>query len=516
MGKAQLDNVLQHVRSAVVSSGARELTDDQLLHEFAVHHDPGAFAVLVKRHGPCVLGVCRRVLHHVQDAEDAFQATFLVLARHSTGFRKEGALASWLHGVAYRVAMRSKRSAARRRTHERRVRPSPPLEPAWEEAWREVQVVLDEEIQRLPEKYRTAFILCCMQGMSKREAARQLAAKEGTVSSRLAEARRRLQLRLARRGIALSAVLAAGALARPTAGATVPPALVSSTAQTVRLLAAGEPAAGVASVHITTLTEGVLRAMLLTRIKIATTLVLGLAIFTAGLGGLAYSIRAADEPKVPPGAGTSEPARPGVVLTLTGWGTGLDPAGDCKFTIGKDKLTVVVPGTDHALCIERSQMNAPRVLREIEGDFIAQVKVGGDYPNGGTSVVPTRRAFHGAGLLLWRDENNYIRLERAKLSDNGQDPSYGSFELRRDGKFERGGTTGEAPLNDQETFLRLERNGDKVYGSVSSDGIHWTSLDPIEVEFPRKLMVGIVAGQNTSTGFAPEFSAFKVFQETRR
>src|SRR6266849_10201008 len=118
MAKAQLDAVLGHIRRIVATNKAKELTDCQLLEEFSIHQDQTAFTALVKRHGPMVLGVCRHVLHHLQDAEDAFQATFLVLARNAASIRKREALVSWLHGVAYRMAMNAKRSAARRRTHE--------------------------------------------------------------------------------------------------------------------------------------------------------------------------------------------------------------------------------------------------------------------------------------------------------------------------------------------------------------------------------------------------------------
>src|SRR5436305_10194922 len=151
---------------------AVERSDRQLLDAYVVANDQSAFAALVRRHGPMVLGVCRRLLRDLHDAEDAFQATFLVLARGARGIRKGDSLSGWLHGVCYRVAMRAKRDAARRRKHEGRV---PPRTEAatWESAWRELQAVLDEEVERLAPAYRAAFVQCCLDALRKPEAARR-------------------------------------------------------------------------------------------------------------------------------------------------------------------------------------------------------------------------------------------------------------------------------------------------------------------------------------------------------
>src|SRR5262249_32616428 len=153
-----------------------------------------------------------------------------------------------------------------------------------------------------------------------------------------------------------------------------------------------------------------------------------------------------------------------------GWGKAVDPDGDCKFSLDQGKLTIKLPGKDHALAFERNQMNAPRVLRDVEGDFVVQVKVHGEYPAGAMSVVESRRPFHGAGLLVWSDEKNYIRLERAELVFGNDNVNYASWELRRDGNFERVGNTGELPLTEKEYYLRIERRDGKFYSGVSSDG----------------------------------------------
>ena len=169
---------------------ADEPADAVLLERFVGGRDEAAFAALVSRHGPMVLRVCRRVLGHEQDAEDAFQATFLVLARNTGSIRQREALAAWLHGVAYRTAMKAIRSAARRRNHESRIernRVSDIPDPSWSE----VRAALDEEIQALPSHYRSAFVACVLEGKSVPEAACELACKAGTVSSWLARARNR-------------------------------------------------------------------------------------------------------------------------------------------------------------------------------------------------------------------------------------------------------------------------------------------------------------------------------------
>jgi RNA polymerase sigma factor (sigma-70 family) len=218
MAPASLGNTVSRLRQLLAGRPGSELDDGQLLHAFAARNDQAAFAALVRRHGPLVFGVCRNVLRHEQDAEDAFQATFLTLARKAGSIRNGEALAGWLHRVARCTALKVRRGTLRRRVREERAQPAPPPV-AWDVAWREVQAVLDEEIQRLPAIYRDVFILCCMEGCGRIEAARQLGLKEGTVASRLAKARQRLQDRLTRRGLALSSVLAACSLSHQASAA---------------------------------------------------------------------------------------------------------------------------------------------------------------------------------------------------------------------------------------------------------------------------------------------------------
>jgi RNA polymerase sigma factor (sigma-70 family) len=257
-----------------------------------------------------VLRVCRRVLRHEQDAEDAFQATFLVLARGTGSIRKLESVASWLHGVAYRTAMKAKRGAARRRNHEARLRAVTP-EAVPSPRWDEVQAALDEEVHGLPEPFRAAFTLCVLEGKSGPEAAAELGCKEGTVSSRLTRARKLLRLQLSRRGIKLSALLAALSVAESGVRAAPPAALVRATVRFGPLVAAGEPAAGAIPSHVAALAAGVTRAMCTSKLKVATAVLLAVGLVATGAGVLARQALVAGERPVEspqsPG-GTPKPA----------------------------------------------------------------------------------------------------------------------------------------------------------------------------------------------------------------
>jgi RNA polymerase sigma factor (sigma-70 family) len=273
-----LGQVLQHLQRA---GGGQ--TDGQLLARFAATRDEASFAALVRRHGPMVLGVCRRVLGHFHDAEDAFQATFLVLATKAASVVKRESVSCWLHGVAYHTALRAGAALGRRRARERQVddMPHPQVMPAEAQDW---LPLLDRELNRLPEKYRAAIVLCDLEGRSRREAARLLRLPEGTLSSRLATGRQMLAKRLAGCGVALSGGALAVTLAQGTASAQVPLALAGSTVKASLLVAAGQ-AAGV-STPAAVLMKGVMKAMLLKKLRMA----IGAVMVLVALGtvGIAY------------------------------------------------------------------------------------------------------------------------------------------------------------------------------------------------------------------------------------
>src|SRR5262245_15160128 len=223
MADGRLAVVLRHLRTWVGGQAAAGLTDAQLLHEFVQRREETAFAALVQRHAPMVYGVCRRMLSREPDAEDAFQATFMVLARRAGSIRKRQSLAGWLYGVARRVALKARLRAARQRDAERQgMDPASKTngpEAAEQAARTENGAVLDEELQQLPEKYRLPLILCYFQGRTYEEAADELGLPSGSMGKRLHQAQDQLRQRLVRRGVALSTGSLAAALSESSQAA---------------------------------------------------------------------------------------------------------------------------------------------------------------------------------------------------------------------------------------------------------------------------------------------------------
>src|SRR5579884_3903586 len=310
MSTTQTD-FLRYLRTLTARQATGLLSDQQLLERFLHERSEASFAALVARHGPMVLSVCRRILQHAQDAEDAFQATFLVLARKAGSIRKQTSLGSWLHGVAYHSAECLRAKTRRRTAHERRLNAAPPGEAMDDITWRELRSVLDDELRSLPEKYRAPLVLCYLEGRTQDEAARQLGWSKNTFRRRLESARNSLGRRLTRRGITLSAALTAPLLIDCAAQASLPPLLAASTVRAGLSSALGNTVSDIVSAQVAALAEGAMGTVLA---KKASDVLILLVSLTLGIGGLlahrAVHSRTFAEAPVAPKAAPATPAPP--------------------------------------------------------------------------------------------------------------------------------------------------------------------------------------------------------------
>jgi RNA polymerase sigma factor (sigma-70 family) len=319
MSTGSLASAVQQLHIVLDRQQLAQRSDRELLEAFVEHRDETSFAALVSRYGPMVLAVCRRLLRDETDAEDSFQATFLVLTSKANRIRQAQSLAGFLQGTARRIALQALRSASRRKAREHQVRPALAPDPLVEVTWREVQETLDKEIERLAEPYRTTFLLACREGLGHAETARRMGVKEATLRTWLSRARHRLQKRLSRQGIELGAVLAATAVAS-VSQAAVPAKLLIATAEMGRQLALGGKMVGL-SANVIHLAKGATSSMFN---KLRLTAIFFIAIGSLGLG--MHSPKKAAPPSgidLPRVAETRPQASSTVVLT----GRVLDAAG---------------------------------------------------------------------------------------------------------------------------------------------------------------------------------------------
>jgi RNA polymerase sigma factor (sigma-70 family) len=423
MATSQASEVIQHLRRMVLLRDGAGLTDEQLLEDYLSRRDEAALAALVRRHGPMVWGVCRRVLPNYHDAEDAFQATFLVLVRKAASIASRGLLANWLYGVAHQTALNARGMLARRKGRERQVAEMPEPAVAEQELWRDLQPLLDDELSRLPDKYRVVIVLCDLEGKTRKEVARQLAVPEGTVAGHLARARVMLARRLAQRGVALSGGALAAVVSQRVASAGVPPAVVSSTIKAASRFAAGPAAAaGVTSAQVAALTQGVLTTMLLTKLK-ATTAVLVIAgllvsgLLVAALSGAPQSALAqqpAGKERVQPadkGAPAKTPALLQVRMTFEGHGTGI-----YALAFSPDDKLLASGSDDGSIKIWNTTTG-----KEVKTLAAHQEVVSLVFSPDGKSLASTSHSFKGpdktepAAVRLW---DVAIWEEKVKLKDN--------------------------------------------------------------------------------------------------
>jgi RNA polymerase sigma factor (sigma-70 family) len=387
--------VLGHLHQLLAARGADGQTDGHLLDRFVTQQEESAFTALVQRHGPLVLRVCRRLLGNTADADDAFQATFLVLVRKARTLDKRGSLAGWLYGVAYRIAVRARAQAAQRRTYERQAAqmqtrkavPEPP-DPALRE-------LLDEELSRLPEKYRSPVVLCYLEGKTYAEAARQLRWPLGTVRGRVARARILLRKRFTRRGLAVPIGLFGTVWASDTALAGVPTALMQATTRAALLTVAGNGAvAGAFSAHVIALGEAALKELAIGRLKTVFAVLLGFTVLGTGAGLLTQQAARSDRPERPANAETPQEVapRPETERLIPRLATQFRHGGEIRsIALAPDGTTLAFGGADATIRLwdltatpirERTHWKRPSPVFAVTfsagGKFLAAGSVGND------------------------------------------------------------------------------------------------------------------------------------------
>jgi RNA polymerase sigma factor (sigma-70 family) len=315
MADSRVTTLLRQVHRLREGQAAVAQTDRQLLEQFIQCGEESAFSALMRRHGPLVWSVCRRLLGNEQDAEDVFQATFLVLARQAGRIRCAGSLSSWLYGVAQRLALRARADRARRRSHEAQAHRDSVAKAEDNLLWSELRAALDEELGRLPEKCRTPLLLCYFEGLTQDEAARRMGCKHRTVKARIERGRRLLRVRLSRRGLSLGDALTVPMLAH--ASAAVPADLFEATTRAALLFTAGRTAErGAASASVIALAKGGLHTMLLVKSSLVAA-----ALLMAGLfGGTASLLLSQGPPATPP--------RPSLTAAPVKTPAGVDRFGD--------------------------------------------------------------------------------------------------------------------------------------------------------------------------------------------
>jgi RNA polymerase sigma factor (sigma-70 family) len=373
MATADLNKIIGQLHSILEKHDIDGLSDGDLLKRYLQQRDETAFEALVARHGPMVLGVCRRVLRNPHDVEDAFQAAFLVLLQKASSLRSPGTVGNWLYGVAFRTAQEARRAVLKRCEKEAKVLPKPE---ARADDCKDLREALDEELERLPEKYRTVIVLTDLEGATGKEVAVRIGVPEGTVASRLARGRALLAKRLTRHGFAVTGCALAMVLSQKALLAGVPPSLVASTIKAASVFSEGNAAAGLISAKVAALTEGVMKTMLLTKLKIVTAALLATAVTGSGAGWLIYQSQAAGLPKTrqetEARAQQSEP--PGAAAAA------------------QDKAKETQPRTEDASKPQQKEAPAKKDLEKLQGTWIAAV--GGEFRGKTATEQENIRAGH--------------------------------------------------------------------------------------------------------------------------
>jgi RNA polymerase sigma factor (sigma-70 family) len=501
MPTSPLSTVIQHLL-ADLRPDEDGMTDGELLAHFLSSRDDSALAALVRRHAPMVWGVCGRLLNH-HDAEDAFQATFLVLVKKAADVPRE-AVANWLYGVARQTAVRLRATAAKRGRREAQVvtMPEPTVPEARDTDW---QSVLDEVLSHLPDHYRGVIVLCDLEGLTRAEAARQLAIPEGSVASRLARARALLAKRLTRRGVfsgaSVAAMLSAGS------ASAAPPALVASTIKVATLIAAEQAVAtGLISAQVAALTAGVIRAMSITKVRGVVVLALVACALAVGVTALAFG--RPDEPKVEPRASAAKPSGPLEAVAVSRFEGHTDGVMVVAFSPdGRRALSGGVCYGDRDPTVRLWDVSTGKELLKLEGHTEGVYALA--FLPGGKKAVS---GSHDGTIRIWDLEAG----KELKRYEGHEGTVYG-LDVTRDGKWLlTGGEDKTVRLWNLETgkeVRRFEGHTDKVRAvAFSPDGKQAVSgglfSDPSvrvwEVETGKELSRYLIETEGPAGGFGPD------------
>lgn len=471
--------ILEHIRS-LAARGDSSTCDAELLRQFVSHREESAFETLLRRHGPMVLRVARRIAGNDADAEDVFQATFLLLARRADAIRKRESVAGWLHGVAHRLALSARSKRIRRQQCEKKAAAMRQVESAPESAWSELEETLHEVLSQLPAKYRTPLVYCYLEGRTQEEVARQLGKPLGTVRSWLARGRDMLHKRLLRRGIPLttegaSAALLASACATAEA---VPPMLRITTLQAVHLFATGGNAMTLFSPAVAALVQKGMATMLIAKLKSAAVCVLVLALLVAGSGWAAHRSFRAKPPeanenaeKAPPQQAAGEqrpridafgdPLPPGAVARLGTIRFRHDESRSWQFAVSPDGRTLATAAGrnlilwDMATGKQQRRFPLGQIIR-----CLAYAPDGKSVAIGGEDCI-----VHRFNLVSGKETQ---RFDGHQARSDPQSPSWGIWGLAfaSDGnKLISWGSDKTVRVWDARNSKELRQLGDKDFGS---------------------------------------------------
>ncbi len=451
---------LRHLHTLYRVGVLGDRTDAQLLEQYLARLDEGAeagFAALVERHGPMVLRVCRQVLGDPHDAEDAFQATFVVLARSAGTLRRRDSLASWLHGIARRVAMHARADAARRQRHERQCAAEKPEEfrhiaiDETADGWPE----LHEELARLPATYRESVVLCYMEGLTTAAAARRLGCAQGTVLARLSRARDRLRRRLVARGLTLSAGLLAAELSQGAARAAVPAELARSVIPAALKVAAGAAPAAAFQASVAGLAEGVLSMMFRSRLKGIIGAVAALVAVAMGIGVLAHRVVGARPQGPVARGGAPAPKKDGPVAEIIVRAADLSREPGAEPFMG---IAAIDPETGRWRTLYKGMTLGPgRVSPDGRSFVYASLGIGllgeeaGIWVHDLTGRTPPRRIFQLRGQPFWVNDG------RRLVIGAWAGPTPDRFETWRVNADGSGGI--RLPISEDDLVLDASRDG---------------------------------------------------------